>query len=503
MKSLSDFPDAHLRIFDRPDLPDPDTIEEVYLIGICGTGMGSLAGLFREAGYRVRGSDAATYPPMSTRLHAMGAHVIEGYRASNLDSPPGLVVVGNACIPKHPEAARAREERLPQGSFPEVLAHFFMRDKRSLVVAGTHGKTTTTGMLVHILKECGRDPSFLIGGVMANDDRSYGLGSGPHFVVEGDEYDSAYFDKRPKFMHYRPMCAAVTSMEFDHADIYDDWEDYRDAFREFAGIVSTDGVLALNGDDPNVRDLAAFSSAPVRMFGIDSQEVDTRASLLETTNEGTRFRLTIDSADVGDVSVPMGGRHNVLNALAALTIGLEEELSIAEMARALASFQGMKRRQEVIAQIRGVTVVDDFAHHPTAVRETISAVRGRWPGRKIIAAFEPRSNSSRRKVFEEPYVDAFTGADSVMICRPPFRHNDRPEDFMDVDRISDELIERGVASAALDDADTILHRIVAEASPGDIVLIMSNGGFGNIHKKLATALQQRESAEATTARDAE
>ncbi|MDX1429548.1 MAG: Mur ligase family protein [Rhodothermales bacterium] len=494
MKNLTDYPDAHLRVFERPPLPNPDRIARVYLIGICGTGMGSLAGLLHEAGHHVSGSDSATYPPMSTRLADMGIAVIEGYEGDNIREPyPDLVVVGNACTPMHPEAARARELRLPQASFPEVVSHYFLRSRRSLVVAGTHGKTTTTGMLIHLLKEADQDPGFLVGGVMLDSDASYGIGSGPHFVIEGDEYDSAYFDKRPKFMHYRPTSAAVTSMEFDHADIYDDWDDYRDAFREFASLVPKDGLLALNGDDDDVRQLAAHARSAVRLFGIDSDELDVRAGEVLTTEEGSEFNLFVDGNDVGRVLLPMGGRHNVLNALAALTLAIGEGLSVQSMLASLSEFRGMKRRQEVRGQVGGITVIDDFAHHPTAVRETISAVRGRWPGRRIIAAFEPRSNSSRRKVFEDAYVDAFSGADLVMISRPPFRHNDRREDFMSVETIESVLNEKGVTASALDGPDAVLDRIVSEAEPGDLVLIMSNGGFGGIHSRLLKALARSKS----------
>ncbi|MBT8399769.1 MAG: UDP-N-acetylmuramate:L-alanyl-gamma-D-glutamyl-meso-diaminopimelate ligase [Rhodothermia bacterium] len=493
MKDLTEYPDAHLRVFDRPPLPDQPSGTTIYLIGICGTGMGSLAGLLREAGHEVSGSDAATYPPMSTRLEEMGVPVIEGFDASNFREPfPDLVVVGNACTPTHPEASRARDLRLAQASLPEALAHFFLRHRRSLVIAGTHGKTTTTGMLIHLLRESGHDPGFLVGGVMLDGDASYAVGTGGHFVIEGDEYDSAYFDKRPKFMHYMPTSAVVTSMEFDHADIYDDWDDYRDAFREFASIVSKDGVLALNGDDPHVRDLANYAAAQVRSFGIEGDELDVRATNLETVAEGSRFNLEIDGADAGTMLLSMGGRHNVLNALAALTIGLSEDLNVETMASSLASFRGMKRRQEVRGRVAGITIVDDFAHHPTAVRETISAVRGRWPGRRILAAFEPRSNSSRRKVFESEYVDAFTGADMVFISRPPFRHNDSESNFMSVDNIETELTGRGVKSAALDGPDAVLESILDAASAGDVVLIMSNGGFGGIHDKLLKELATRQ-----------
>ncbi len=493
MKDLKDFPDSHLRIFERPAPPDAGTVRDIHLIGICGTGMGSLAGLFNQAGYRVRGSDAATYPPMSIRLAEMDIPVKEGFDAANLSPAPDLVIVGNACVPTHPEAARARDEGMCQLSFPEALAHFFIRDRRSLVIAGTHGKTTTTGMLVHILSIAGLDPGFLVGGVMTNTGVSYSLGSGPHFVVEGDEYDSAYFDKRPKFMHYRPQSGVVTSMEFDHADIYDDWEDYRSAFEAFAGLVGRGGLLALNGDDVDVRKLAAHARSRVALFGINGSDLDVRADELQASAGGTRFKLIHRGDVLGTLMLGSSGRHNVMNALAAATLALDEGVPFETLRVAFQDFRGMRRRMEIRAEIAGITIVDDFAHHPTAVRETLAAARDRWPGRRIIGVFEPRSNSSRRKAFETAYVDAFRGTDIVIISTPPFRHNDRLSDFMDVQVITESLRHEDVDAAALDTVDDIVERLAHSATEGDVIVVMSNGGFGGLHDRLITTFEERQS----------
>ncbi|RMH61113.1 MAG: UDP-N-acetylmuramate:L-alanyl-gamma-D-glutamyl-meso-diaminopimelate ligase [Bacteroidetes bacterium] len=489
MKRLTDFPDAHLRLFERPPVPPPEAIRDVYLIGICGTGMGSLAGLFQQAGYRVRGADQAAYPPMSTRLAAMGITVLEGYDPAHLDPAPDLVVVGNACTPTHPEAAYARNHGLAQQSFPEALAHFFIRDRRSLVVAGTHGKTTTTGMLVHVLREAGLDPGFLVGGVMTGLETSYAVGTGPHFVVEGDEYDSAYFDKRPKFMHYRPTSAIVTSMEFDHADIYADWADYRTAFEAFAGTVPPEGLLVLCADDPAVRALAGHTSARVQTYGLERGDVTARH--IRRGEGGQRFELVAHGAIQGEVFLPMSGRHNLLNALAVCTVALDEGLTPDQIAHGLGTWQGMKRRQEVRGEAAGVLVLDDFAHHPTAVRATLQAVRERWPERRLVAVFEPRSNSSRRKVFEDAYADAFEQADLVFLSTPPFRHNDRREDFLDPDAVTARLEARGIPARALPDADALLPPLLDRLRPGDTVLIMSNGGFGGLHDRLLDRLRER------------
>ena len=491
MKKITDFPDAHLRTFERPPVPAPEAIEDVYLIGICGTGMGSLAGLFQQAGYRVRGSDAAAYPPMSTRLAEMGIPVLEGFDAAHLDPAPSLVVVGNACIPPHVEAAYAREQRLVQQSFPEALAHFFIRDRRSLVVAGTHGKTTTTGMLVHVLREADLDPGFLVGGVMTGSHANFDVGTGPHFVVEGDEYDSAYFDKGPKFMHYRPTSAIVTSMEFDHVDIYDDWHDYRDAFRAFVGLIPADGLLVLCSDDPEVCALADDTDARFLGFGLHDG-ADVTARDVRPVEDGQRFTLVTNGEEQGTLLLKMSGRHNLLNALAVCALALEEGLTPEQLVQGFGTFQGMKRRQEVRGEAGGVLIVDDFAHHPTAVRETIHAVRERWPGRRLVAVFEPYSNSSRRSVFETRYAEAFDRADLALLCapKPGDRLYDIGAQFMNPDVVAATITRRGVPTSVHPDASALLGSLLAQVQPGDVVLIMSNGGFGGLHDRLLDRLRQ-------------
>ncbi len=494
MQQLSDFPDAHLRIFERPQLPAAELIQDVYFIGICGTGMGSLAGLLKQAGCTVRGSDSGVYPPMSTRLAEMSIPIHDGYTAAHLDDAPDLVVVGNACVPTHVEAAVARERGLTQASLPETLAHFFLRTRRPLVVAGTHGKTTTTGMLVHILRATGRDPGFLVGGVMNEYGDSYDVGSGPHFVVEGDEYDSAYFDKEPKFMHYNPASAIVTSLEFDHADIYSDMDDYRQAFERFVALVKPPGVLALWGDDPGVRALASCSTARIITFGL-LPDTDITATNIERVAAGQRFTLKAEGRRPSTLFLPMSGRHNLLNALAACTIALSEGLSVSELEGALSTFKGMKRRQEILGEFSGVLVVDDFAHHPTAVRETIRAAHERWPNRRLIAVFEPRSNSSRRKAFEKPYADAFADASKAYLSTPPFRHNDDRSRFMDTKTLVRTITARGTPARVFSGADHLLRSLIGDARSGDVVLVMSNGGFGGLQQHFLSALRKRSALE--------
>jgi UDP-N-acetylmuramate: L-alanyl-gamma-D-glutamyl-meso-diaminopimelate ligase len=491
MRDLNDFPDAHLRIFDRPDVPPPEEIRSVYLVGICGKGMGALAELLDEAGYDVRGSDEAAYPPMSTRLRERGITIDEGYDAGHLDPPPDLVVIGNAAVPTHSEATAARERGLVQMSLPEALAHFFIRDRRSLVVAGTHGKTTTAGMLAHVLRAAGRQPGFFIGGVMTNYGATCAVGSGPHFVVEGDEYDSAYFDKRPKFMHYRPTSAIITSMEFDHADIYADWDDYRAAFREFAGLLPTDGLLLLNGDDKEVRELADYTDAQVRFFGLHGGDDNVTATDIRTVEGGQRFTLVANGQPLTEIFLPMSGWVNRFDALGVCAIALNEGLSPEAIADAFAGFEGMKRRQEILGERAGVIVIDDFAHHPTAVHATVHAVQERWPSRRTVAVFEPRSNSSRRKVFEATYADALAEADAVFLSAPPLRHNDNPDDFLSVDAVVERIDAEGVPAASYPNADDLLPHLLDTLRPGDVALVMSNGSFDGLHQKLLAALDER------------
>ena len=491
MKKLTDFADAHLRIFDRPAPPSPDDIKDVYLVGICGTGMGSLAGLFHEAGYTVRGSDAATWPPMSIRLAELGIPVKEGFSSTNLSPVPDLTVVGNACTPTHEEAAFARDNNFTQMSLPEAVAHFFIRDRRSLVVAGTHGKTTTTSLLAHVFSSAGKSPGFLVGGVMNNGNSSYSVGKGEHFIIEGDEYDTAYFDKQPKFMHYRPQTVIVTSVEFDHADIYHSMDDYRDAFGEFARIIPEEGLLVLCSDDDEVRRLSSKAHSRVKTYGLDDTKADVTAVRINTGSDGQRFDLMVNQRVLGRLWLPLSGRHNLQNALAVAAVALDEGLTISELEKGFGSFKGIQRRQQIRGKEAGVIVVDDFAHHPTAVKATVQSACERWPDRRVVAIFEPRSNSSRRKVFEAGYADAFAQAGAIFMSKPPFRHNDSKDDFMDIDAVIATIRQDGKTASAEEGADELLPVVLGELRAGDVALVMSNGGFGGIHDKLLDALRER------------
>ena len=451
--------------------------------------MGALAGLFQDAGLTVRGSDDGVYPPMSTHLAARDIPVQEGYDPAHLDPPPDLTVVGNACPPTHPEASHAREEQLPQQSFPEALAHTFLTDaRRPFVVAGTHGKTTTTGLLVHLLRHAGLDPGFLVGGVMEKTGESYALGSDAPFVVEGDEYDSAYFDKRPKFWHYRPQSAIVTSLEFDHADIFVDRDDYRSAFEAFVGLLPGNGHLALCGDAPAVRALADHTSASVRTYGLAAHN-DVHAEGLTPTDGGLSFTLRLGRHDE-NVHLSLPGRHNVQNALGAALLARHEGVSPPTIAAGLESFGGMKRRQQVRGRPNDILVVDDFAHHPTAVEATVQALRTTHPDQRLVAIFEPRSNTSRRTRFEDDYGTAFDAADRVFLKAPPVRHNDDADAMLDPDAVVQTIRDRGTPADTFDDVDAVLPTLVDTLQPGDVALLMSNGSFGGLPERLPGALAE-------------
>lgn len=482
-KKLRRLPNAESRVFRRVPV-DFEAVTRVHIVGVCGTAMGSLAGLLREAGYEVTGSDTGCYPPMSDMIAELGIRFFEGFNPRNLEGAD-VIVIGNACGPDNVEAAYAREHALPAISLPEAVAAFFIKDKRSLVVAGTHGKTTTSGLLAHVFASVGKDPSYLIGGVPQGFGKGFHVGKGNHFIIEGDEYDTAYFDKRPKFLSYRPTSAIITSVEFDHIDIYDDMDDYRQAFQYLAELIPEGGTLFVWGDSKETRALAAKGNAKTYGLGEDN---DITARNISVSPEGQRFTLTIDGNEVGELVTPMFGEHNLNNVLSVCAVALSEGLSFEELKRGVATFVGMKRRQEVFAEKNGVTFIDDFAHHPTAVRETLKAIHMKYPGRRLIALFEPRSNTSRRKLFEQGYIESFDDADALYLKVPSMRHNDSTEDFMDAERVVREVSARGTDAHLYATTDELVADVAPALQEGDVVLIMSNGSFDGVYTKLPSKL---------------
>jgi UDP-N-acetylmuramate: L-alanyl-gamma-D-glutamyl-meso-diaminopimelate ligase len=469
----------------RPELPARP--RHVHLIAIAGVGMASLAGLLREAGHDVTGSDAGVYPPMSTLLSELGIPYAEGYRAENLTPRPDLVVVGNAMSRGNPEIEALLAAGIPYCSMPEALMRFFMASRRRAVVTGTHGKTTSSAMLAWVLHETGGDPSFMIGGACKNFARNFRLGAGPWFVVEGDEYDTAFFDKGPKFLHYAPDALLLTSIEFDHADIYRDLEHVKAAFTTLLRGTRAETPVLASADFPEVRRVLAASGHDAILFG-SAPDATWRAEDVRDDGRVTRFAIVAPNGGRHAAALQAPGGMNVANALGvvalAAAIGIDVHASIAALAR----FRGVRRRQEIIGEGHGLVLIDDFAHHPTAVAGTLAALRMRYPGRRLWAIFEPRSNTTRRRVFQEPFADAFAGADRVTFGAV-HRSEQLPEgERLSVPQLVDALAARGRAAELCADPDAICALVAAEAAPGDVLVLMSNGGFGGLPAKLLTTL---------------
>ncbi|RKH58878.1 UDP-N-acetylmuramate:L-alanyl-gamma-D-glutamyl-meso-diaminopimelate ligase [Corallococcus llansteffanensis] len=475
------------------DTLDPKSVRRIHLVGVAGTGMGSFAGMLKAAGYDVTGSDENVYPPMSDMLKAWDIPVRTPYAPANLDAAkPDLVIIGNVIRRVNPEATAVRERGLKQMSFPAALGTLFLDHAHSVVVAGTHGKTTTSSLMAHVLVSAGKDPSFLVGGVTQNYAGNYRVGKGPHFVVEGDEYDTAYWDKGSKFLHYRPRTAIVTSVEFDHADIFRDLPHYEATFEMFVRLVPKDGQLVVCAAYPNAVRIAKGGTAPVITYvAKEGADADFTPKSISFGPDGARFDVVERGQALGTITLPMSGAHNVENALAVIAAARGLGLTFAEIQQGLSTFQGVKRRQEVRGDVGGVLVVDDFAHHPTAVRETIAAIHHRYPDRRLWAIFEPRSNTSRRNIHQEDYAHAFPGATRASL-KVPERHDKVPEgEELNVPKLIDALKAQGIAADGATDVQTLVDRVSSEAKPGDVLLVMSNGSFGGFIDKLLTALKAR------------
>ncbi len=459
---------------------------KIHLSAICGTAMASLAGLLRARGHEVTGSDQDVYPPMSAQLEELGIPIRSPYDARNVPADADLVVIGNALSRGNPEVEVVLDRRQRMTSLPALLAEEFLRPKASLVVAGTHGKTTTTSLLAFLLDRAGLDPSFLVGGVPNDFGRSYRLGDGRHFVIEGDEYDCAFFDKRPKFVHYLPVVAVIGNVEYDHADIYPDLAAVKTAFVRLLNVIPRSGLLVAGTESPAVREILPLAPCRVETFAIEG-EADWQALDVRAEGASTCFRLRRKGTDIGEFRLALSGEHNVRNALAAIAVAAEAGVDPVTARPGLAAFRGVRRRLELRGRARGVTVYDDFAHHPTAVRATLQALRTVGEGR-LIAIFEPRSYTSRTRVFQQDYARAFADADRVIVAaaHPPGKV---PEG----QRLSEpELVESvrrgGTPAELVPTVDAIVERLAAELRDGDRVVILSNGGFGGIHAKLLQAL---------------
>ena len=470
------------------DLPAPPAT--IHLMGICGTAMGAFAGMLKDAGYEVTGSDKGIYPPMSDYLASLGITPREGFVAENLDHAPDLVVVGNVIRAVYDEAVALRDRDLPYTSMPELLGRLYLQPAHSVVVSGTHGKTTTTSIMAHLLDAAGLEPGFLIGGIAGNFERTARAGAGAYFVIEGDEYDTAYFDKRPKFVHYAPNTAILTSIEFDHADIYDDLAAIEASFRTLIDSLPEDGTLVARWDDPVIRRVCVDAPCKVLRYG-QHQPWDGRIESVDTATGDMTFSVLHEGEVVGTFQSCMVGVHNLYNQVAAVAAAMSLGLSAETLAEGFASFAGIRRRQEILGSPGDVTVIDDFAHHPTAVHLTLQALRQRFGGRRLWAVWEPRSATSRRNVFQEAYADAFSEADRVIIAQPYDTSGIPPEERFSSDRLVQDLCSRGVAASTFDTPADIGAVLAAQAQPHDVIAILSNGAFGGLHTSLVKALQAR------------
>jgi len=457
----------------------------VHLIGVCGTAMAGVGAMLKGSGFDVQGSDAAAYPPMSVFLESQGIAIMQGYHAAHLASRPDLVVVGNVARRDNPEVVEAQRLGIRCLSMPQVLEEYFLAERTSITVTGTHGKTTVTSMTAWLLETAGLSPSFLVGGIPLDFGRNFGLGEGRHFVIEGDEYDTAFFDKKAKFFHYRPVHAVVTSLEYDHADIYPDFASLERTFGEFVGLIPPKGTLTWCADYPVLSVVTASARCKRVSYGF-SEKADLRIVEVVPGTDGTSFRVEDRPGDrTHFLRTRLWGRHNVLNATAAFSVGKAIGISCSVIGEALASFGGVKRRFQVLSETGGVTLVDDFAHHPTAVRETLSAARTRFPGRRLLAAFHFESNTSRRKVFEQEFADAFRGVDQVFLTYP-LRKNDalKPEDYLDPAAVLAGI--RTYAEAeAFQDFEEMAAAVAPRLKPGDVLVGMSGRDFSPFYAALA------------------
>jgi UDP-N-acetylmuramate: L-alanyl-gamma-D-glutamyl-meso-diaminopimelate ligase len=466
-----------------------------HLIGICGTAMAALAGMLQARGHRVAGSDQNVYPPMSTMLASLGIQVMEGYKAEHLLPAPDCVIVGNAIPRGNAEVEATLNRKLLYRSQAEVVKEEFIRGRRSLVVAGTHGKTTTTSIAAWLMDQGGLDPTFLIGGVAQNFGVSFRVTDSDYFIIEGDEYDTAYFDKGPKFMHYLPELAILNNIEFDHADIYNDLAAVKLAFRRFMNLVPGNGKLIAGWDSPHVREVVASMGqrlfTQLETFGT-SEDAKWRVSEVDFSGDLSKFTVTREGEAWGTFETPLIGEFNLLNCLAVIIAADAWGLGRDVIGEALRTFKNVRRRAEVRGEERGVTVIDDFAHHPTAVRETLRGLRNRYRERRLIAVFEPRSWSSRLAVFQDEYASAFTAADYVVIASVFNRqYVSEKGQSLDTRQLIANISKQNKPAFELPNADEIIAHLLPQLREGDVVAIMSNGGFGGIHEKLLADLREQ------------
>jgi len=465
----------------------PKHVRRIHFIAVCGTGMGALACMLKDLGFEVTGSDQNIYPPMSDFLNKRAIAVFDGFHADHLSHKPDLIVVGNAVRKDNPEALRMVEAEIPFCSMPQAVNHFISAGKEPVVVVGTHGKTTLSSLIAWLFHHAGLDPTFIIGGILENFGTNYRLGHGNYIIIEGDEYDTAFFDKKSKFLHYHPRAAVLTGIEFDHADIFHDIDHVKAAFDAFIGILTADDLLLAFDGSPHADALIYGRNCRIMTYGSAKQSC-WRLGPIDIRPPWSDFLVYRQGGLFGSFSSNLMGKHNLYNALAAIAVAEEAGIPLEKIAEGLRLFSGVKRRQQVRGVVNGITVMDDFAHHPTAVCETIQAVKPFYPNGRLIAVFEPRTNTSMRAVFQDVYPESFDGADLVCIRKPPLLQKIPEAERFSSEKLVEDLKRRGKNAHYFPDTDSIIDFLLDRASSGDLILIMSNGGFDNIHERLLESL---------------
>lgn len=464
-----------------------DPVKSIHMTAICGTGMGALASMLKDMGFKITGSDQKIYPPMSEFLLSKNIEIKKGFSEKNIDYGPDLVIVGNAVSKDNPEIIGMYQMGLQFCSMPQAVNRFIATGKKPLVITGTHGKTTTSSILAWILYEAGLDPTFMIGGILKNFESNYRLGNGEHMVIEGDEYDTAFFDKGAKFLHYDPSIAILTGIEFDHADIFKDISHVKQAFEAFISGISSENILVAFDDDKHVSDLVWGKSCQTVKYGRNAGSI-WRLGTVTIQRPWTSFDVLKHDTVFGNFNTRLVGEHNLLNALSAIAVADTLKIPVEAIARAFESFEGVRRRQEIRGEKSGVTVMDDFAHHPTAVRETLRAVKPFYPNGRLIAVFEPRTNSSMRNIFQNIYPLSFDGADMICIRQPSLLDKIPLKERFSSRQLVTDLKNQGKDAHFFPNTDDIVDFLVSKATSGDLILVMSNGGFDNIHEKLLNSL---------------
>ncbi|MBF0226353.1 MAG: UDP-N-acetylmuramate:L-alanyl-gamma-D-glutamyl-meso-diaminopimelate ligase [Desulfobacterales bacterium] len=463
-------------------------IQKIHLIAVCGTGMGALACMLQELGFTVTGSDHKVYPPMSTFLESKGIKIFDGFSSENIAyNKPDLVIVGNAIRKDNPEVLKTKEMGINFCSMPQALNAFIAVDKKPILITGTHGKTTTSSLFAWMLYKANLDPTFFIGGILKNFNSNYRLGKGKYIVIEGDEYDTAFFDKGPKFLHYNPDITIITSIEFDHADIYSNIDSIKAAFKSLVSKLPKDKIILGFDSDSNISEILKNNESKIFFYGKDN-ESDWRIDNIKINNTWTLFEVFRNKESLGTFKSKMMGEHNILNALSVIAGCYNLNISVDIIKSALETFEGVKRRQEIRGVVNEITVMDDFAHHPTAVRETIKAVKPFYNQGRLIAVFEPRTNSSMRNIFQDVYPLSFDGADIICIRKPPLLEKIPINERISSENMVINMQNIGKKAFHFDDTDSIIEFLSTQAKPNDVILIMSNGGFDNIHQRLIERL---------------